>query len=469
MLIKSHLINILIVLLYLYPPQTFSQNFELHQRFYYKIEQDNRLIGYAEEHLTPITELPNLEVQVCFKTILKNVARNKDFVKKESYLIDMTYDKMLSGDISYHDPGKNKNFELHIDFEHYKMIKRNGKEVRTISLPRNVLIENHRFFSTFIETKVSESVFGGELPLIWTDSGSFEKAIWHRLPDTTLIINGIRLYCHHFKISNKMNKPQHELWTLTNSGRLIRLYQFPSHTAWELVHIHYKNYLEYPYDISKPKPQLEELILNLPDLTPGKRVKIESKIVELTVDSMHAFPLDVGNAYAIQKYLEPIDLNQKFDEDTLYQISLTLTKTRKYLDEVLRAFTRWTKQQTEFNQVIKKQINQWDENDTAIIRRSLILFSRLCRVSGIPTQFIRGIYCISVTEAICYNWVWIEVFDGARWFPWHFFFQNEPLGDAAFIGLNPIDHQYLESFEFSKISDVTIDSYRFKTTGLFFR
>lgn len=469
MIAKMFFMSILSIVFYLSPQLLFSQNFELHQRFYYKIERDDQLIGYAEEYLSPVKELPNLEIQINFKTILKNIARNHNFVKEETYLIDMTYDQMLSGKVSFHDPQKNEKFVLKIDFNHYKMTKRKGKNSHTISLPRNIQIDNHRFFSTFIERNMAESVYGGELPFIWTNSGTYETATWHRLPDTTLIVNGIHLNCHHFKISNKRRNQQYELCTLTNSGRLIRLHQFHSHITFELASVHYKNYLEYPFDIRKPKPQLEELILYFPDQPPEKRFKIESKIFKMTLDSMHTFPLDAINAQSMEKYLKPIACNKKFDVDTLYQISLALTKTRRYLDEVLNAFTRWSKQQTKFNRVTKKPINQWNETDIEIIRNTLILFSRLCRVSGIPTQFIRGVYCLSVTEPICYNWIWIEVFDGAHWFPWHIFFQYEPLGDAAFIGLKPIDYQYLKSFKFIKISELEINGYRFKTTRPFFR
>ncbi|MBN1352443.1 transglutaminase domain-containing protein [candidate division KSB1 bacterium] len=438
-----------------------SQNFELGNRFYYKIEKGGYLIGYAEEHLYSVKELPNLEVRVDFTTVIKDIDSSQDFVKQESYLVDMTYDKLRSGKVSYRNHRQTNDFELDIDFRHHRLTKNVGENSNINPLPTTVWFDNHRFFSVSVERKLDASVLGGEIPFLWTDTGIPGKAFWKRLPDTTLIVNNIRMMCQHIEISKKPKTPLLEFWTLKNSGRLIRMNHFANRTTIELANERYKNCLEYPFDITKSKPPLSYLKISLKAQTDAPVSSLESRFVPLDIDSMNTFPLDKWDTDQYPEYMAIIQADQLFDTETVVQTSLATTKRRKYLDDILDAFTRWTLQQTRLNLMIKKPIDKWQQEDIDILLKSLVIFTNLCRASGIPARIIEGVYCLSPIESICYRWLWIEIFDGKRWYPWHIYFTYEPFGDAAFLQIEPTNYPDVMTFRLERIDSAGIESYQF--------
>lgn len=445
-----------------------AQPFELRRHFYYKIEKKGKLVGYAEEYLKPIKELPNLEVEFSMKTIIgEHFSEPKKIhsEKTEKYYIDLTYDRMLKAEIEYEDFKQNKYFKSKVDFKHYTISQQKSKQSASSQpelISRNVVPGYHRFLAQHLVKAKLDSQMRGELPIIWSGRGEVTPGYWRAFNDTTLTVNGIRLLCHHFLIFNENHHKVRELWTLSNSSRLIKSYEFDSGVFFELVDVLYKNYFESPFCLSAHKPQLTYLSANIYDRKNRTNKPIESERKNLKLGEVE-IPLDESVVDSFATYLEPIDSDPKFDIDTLYQIGTDFLKFRYYLDEVLVTYGRWSNGHYKLNQTLNKKINTWSDDDYDTFRKSLALFSRICRTSNIPTRFVRGFYCLSVVDNLCYNWIWIEISDGKKWYPWHLELPHTEQHGAEFVRVMPVDWEYVKNFKFTQIENISIKKYRLET------
>jgi len=443
-----------------------GQPFELKRHFYYKIKKEEKLIGYAEEYLKPVRELPNLEVEVSFTTkIGTQYARSRllKLEKKELYYIDLTHDKLLKGEIHYSEPTKNKTFKVNLDFQHFKFEKQEAKSARKskpVLMSRNTVLLYHRFLALFLEKRVTEKQLTGSLPLIWTSAGEISEGHWQALNDTTLTVNGVHLRCNHFVVNDHIKRPVYEFWTLENSGRLVKYNEFATGICFELADVTFKNYVETPFQLDTKKPMLSRLAAKVIDNPDRAASTIRSEFIEYNMDDVE-YPFDADLLKPLESYLEPIDSPSPFDADTLFQIGMEFTKTKSYFDEVLATFSRWSTHQNDLKTVLEKEMNRWDQTDYQRFTQTLALFSRLCRNCNIPTRFVRGIYCLSVVENLCYNWIWLEVSDGKNWYPWHLETPHTPYGGAEFIRVLPVDWEYVKNFKFTPVKNMVIEDYQF--------
>lgn len=441
-----------------------GQPFELKRHIYYKIEKAGRLVGYAEEYLKPVKEIPNLEVKISFKTFIGSRLHQKTHLnRQEIYYVDLTHDKLLKGSLRSQDADRNLSFQIEFDFHHFKYKKTqplNNSRSHQGLMSRNSILGYHRFLTLFFERGTADSTYSGSTSIIRTDIGEIEELNWQILPDTSMTVNGFRLLCNHFIISDRRNRPLQEMWTLKNSGRLVRSFDFVTQYTIELADVTFRNLFESPFELSVRKPQLKSLEARVLGQNNSISKQISSQIFALPIDTVE-YPLPENLVFKLEDFLAPIETQSRFDADTLFRIGAAFTKSKYFLDEVLMTFARWSSHESGLKQTLEKNINQWNAADYHNFNEGLALFSRLCRNSNIPTRFVRGFYCLSVADNLCYNWIWIEVSDGKNWYPWHMELLHSPHGGAEFVRVLPVDWDYVRKFKFTPLKNVVIDDYEF--------
>lgn len=445
-----------------------SQPYELKQHLYYKIEKNSHLVGYAEEYLEPIKTLPNLVVRMWMKTSVGvhfPISNQPQYTIEEIYEIDLTFDKLIKGEILYHNLLNNQHVSTQIDFKYFKLkqyINRNPKNKPEKLLARDVIPGYHRFSGLFLEQRLAEKNHQGKVSLIWGAMGENIAANWQILSDTTLSFNGYRLMCHHFRILNQKNRPLREIWTLKNSARLVQSYDHESQLTYILVDERYKNYFEKPFHLNVLKPFLTELNLEFFTVNHDSNWQTISKIQNISLEEI-GFPLRNIFPDTIEEYLVPLTKNLKYDADELFQIGVTLTKDRHYLDEALLVFTRWCTKEMNLNLLFEKKLIDWEQSDWQQYLESLALFAALCRSNNLPARFMEGFYCLSIIKLTCYQWCWIEIFDGKNWIPWHIEISQMPSGGAEFIKSKVVTWEKLQSLMPGKIDMVRLKGYQFET------
>jgi hypothetical protein len=459
---------LLLIVLIVKKPLFSNQPLELRRHFYYKIEKHGTLIGYAEEYLKPVKELPNLEVEYSLQILIGerfSPPRVIHFEKIEKYYVDVTYERMLRGEIEVADHRNRKFIETKLDFQHHRLTRRNPRQTGSVeskSIPPNSVLSYHRFLAGYLEKKMAAKQMQGKPDIIWSHKGKVSTGSWKTLNDTTMTVNGIRVLCHHFIIRDENNHIFKEMWTLTNSSRLIRSHEPQTGLTYELVDVHYKNYFESPFNLAAKKPELSYLSAEVIDKKNNTNKAIESNKKTIPLDQIE-LPLEQQNPESYAQYLEPIYSDAQFDADTLYQIGADLMRFKYYLDEVLMTFSRWSNSHYKLNSTLNKKINEWNKRDYFHFRESLALFSRICRICNIPTRFVRGIYCLSVVDNLCYNWIWIEISDGKKWYPWHPELPRPLSQGAEFIRVLPVDWDYVKNFKFTPIDNIRIKNYQFES------
>ncbi|MBN2090344.1 transglutaminase domain-containing protein [candidate division KSB1 bacterium] len=444
-----------------------SQPYELKQHIYYKIEKKGQLLGYAEEYLEPIKTLPNLIVKMWMITkvgVQFPLSDQPQYSTEEIYEIDLTFDKLIRGEILYHNLLNNQHIDTKIDFNHYKIkqyINGSTKSKPEKLIARNVIPGYHRFSGLFLEQQMATKNRQGNFSVLWAPMGESITANWQILSDTTISVNGYRLMCHHFRILNQKNRPLREIWTLKNSARLVRAYDYESQLTYNLVDERFKNYFEKPFNINIIKPHLSELNLEFFTLNPDSNWHTRSKIQNILLEEI-GFPLRNVFADTVEKFLAPFAGNFLYDFDEFFQLGITLTKDKHYLDEALLVFTRWCMKQKNLNQLFEKKLTDWEQSDWQQYIEALSLFTALCRSNNLPARFIEGYYCLSVIKLTCYRWCWIEIFNGKTWLPWHIETPQMPFGGAEFIKKGIITEEELKTLKLNKIENVKLKSYQFE-------
>jgi hypothetical protein len=441
-----------------------GQPFELKRHIYYKIEEAGKLVGYAEEYLKPVREIPNLEVEISFKTFIgSRLLANTRLVREEVYYVDLTHDKLLKGWLTSQDEDRNLSFRLDFDFQHFKYQKKSPLNANTsapVLMSRNTILGYHRFLTLYFERGLPDSSYSGTASIIRTDIGEIADLNWRLLPDTSLTVDGFRLLCNHFIIADPHHHPLQELWTLKNSGRLVRGFDFKTNYTIELADVTFRNIFEAQFELAVRKPRLLKLNAQVFGQNNGTGERIASKMFDQPMDTVH-YPLSRELLRKLEEYLAPIETKSRFDADTLFQIGASFSHSKFYLDEVLMTFARWSNQTAGLKPTLEKDINSWNSEDYQHFAETLALFSNLCRNSNLPTRFVRGFYCLSVVDNLCYNWIWIEVSDGKTWYPWHLESLHAPHGGAEFVRVLPVDWDYVRKFKFTPLKNVVIDDYEF--------
>lgn len=442
-----------------------GQPFELKRHIYYKIEAAGKLVGYAEEYLKPVKEIPNLEVEVSYKTFigsrLQGIPR---LVREEIYYVDLTHDKLLRGRLSVDDQDRHLAFQLDFDFNRFTYQRMHPGTAAANSpklMSRNTLLGYHRFLTLYFERGLSDNNRTGTTSVIRTDIGEIADVKWQLLPDTSMVVNGFRVLCNHFILFDLKNQPLHEWWTLKNSGRLVRAIDFKTQYTIELADETFRNLFEAQFELAVRKPRLQMLRAQVFGQNAETGERIASKIFDQPMDTVQ-YPL-ADDLQQLQSYLTPVQTQSRFDADTLFQIGASLTQSKYYLDEVLMTFARWSNQTAGLKRTLEKDIHLWSNEDYQHFNEGLALFTNLCRNSNIPTRFVRGFYCLSVVENLCYNWIWVEVSDGNTWYPWHLESLHAPYGGAEFVRVLPVDWDYVRKFKFTALKNVVIDDYAFNS------
>jgi hypothetical protein len=444
-----------------------SQPYELKQRIYYKIEKNGHLAGYAEEYLEPIQTLPNLVVKMWMKTAVGvhfPFPNQPQYVQEETYEIDLTFDKLIRGEIFYHNLLNNQQVTTQIDLNHFKLKQvidqKKGKPEKLIA--RNAIPGFHRFSALYLEQRITEKTRQGNFLLLWAPMGESVNAKWQILADTTLSVNGHRLMCHHFLILNQKNRPLREIWTLKNSARLVQAYWFDSQLTFTLADERYKNYFEKPFHLNTLKPVLTALTLEFFTSKPDSQWTIDSTIPEVSLDEI-GFPLQNIAADSIAEYLSSPAADYQFDSDELFRTGVSLTKDKNYLDEALVVFTRWCTKEQNLAPLFEKPVIAWAGLEWQQYLRGLALFVQLARANNLPARLVEGYYCLSIINLTCYQWCWIEIFDGKNWIPWHIETPPVPFGGAEFVKRKIITPEELQNLKPGKIGQVRLKSFQFET------
>jgi hypothetical protein len=444
-----------------------AQPYELKQHIYYKIEKNGHLAGYAEEYLEPIQTLPNLVVKMWMKTAVGvhfPLLNQPQYIQEEIYEIDLTFDKLIRGEILFHNLLNNQQDTTQIDFNHFKFkqVIDQKKDKPEKLIARNAIPGFHRFSGLYLEQRIADKTRQGNFLLLWAPMGESINAKWQILSDTTLSVNGHRLMCHHFLILNQKNRPLREIWTLKNSARLVQAYDFDTQLTSVLVDERYKNYFEKPFNLSTLKPFLTELNLEFFTVNPDSNWQTVSKIHNASLAET-GFPLRIIFPDSVEKYLTPLTGNFKYDTDELFRFGVTLTKDKHYLDEALLVFTRWCGKEMNVTPLFDKKITDWVASDWQQYLETLAIFTQLCRANNLPARFVEGFYCFSIIKLTCYKWCWIEIFDGKAWIPWHLETPQMPFGGAEFIKSKIVTGEELQAFKPGKFEQVKLKSYQFET------
>ncbi len=444
-----------------------SQPYELRQHLYYKIEKNGHLIGYAEEYLEPIKTLPNLVVKMWMKTAVGMqfpLPNQPQFTTEEVYEIDLTFDKLIRGEIQYHNLINNQQVNTQVDFNRYKLKQfsiQNTHNQPEKLVARDVIPGYHRFSGLYLEKRIADKAHQGNFSLLLAPMGEIARIKWQILPDTTLSVNGYRLMCHHFLLRHAKDHLLREIWTLKNSARLVQSYEFDSQLMYVLVDERYKNYFEKPFIPNTRKPSLTELSIQFYTTNPDSNWPIISRMQAISLDEI-GFPLRNIFPDTIEKYLVPQGDHLKYNSDDLFQIGTTLTKDKHYLDEALLVFTRWCTKEMNLAPIFDKSMISWSEPDWNQYLAGLTLFAQLCRANNLPTRIVEGFYCLSVIKLTCYKWYWIEIFDGKTWFPWHIETPQMPFGGAEFIKKDIVADENLNPLKLEKIENVKLNHYQFE-------
>ncbi len=445
-----------------------TQPYELKQHFYYKIEKAGKLIGYAEEYIHPFKEIPNLQVEIQARTVIGVAGVTTIPIRlerRECYRVDLTYDRLLNGEIERQDFLTGQHFCVKLDWQQFTLQPCDpaaGNPLTTKAIGRNMHLGYHRFLALPLENQPPPMSGQGKGSILWPDRGDITDGAWQVFPDTSLVVNGFRLRCHHLRLLDKLAQPERELWLLTNSYRLIRSYEFHGAYAIELADETFRNYLETPYDLTVKRALLQNVTLKISDTTAPTPQSLNAKRQEFGLKEV-TVPFEERLPDSLTRYTEPIKSRLKLSVDSLFQTGVQLTRKKHYFDELLIAFTRWSIQRTEIYPLLKKRINDWTPTEQQQFIEALALFSRLCRAVDIPTRFIQGIFVVSVVEKVAYNWLWIEVSDGKQWYPWHLEFAQAPTGGAEFVRLSPLKWEAVKKLSLTSLPNVEIESYQFQT------
>ncbi|MCI0515363.1 transglutaminase-like domain-containing protein, partial [candidate division KSB1 bacterium] len=189
---------------------------------------------------------------------------------------------------------------------------------------------------------------------------------------------------------------------------------------------------------------------------------IDSTIPEVSLDEI-GFPLRNMAADSITEYLSPQAAEYQFDSDELFRIGVSLTKDKNYLDEALVVFTRWCTKEQNLAPLFEKSIITWTEKEWQQYLGGLALFVQLARANNLPARLVEGYYCLSIINLTCYQWCWIEIFNGKNWIPWHIETPQIPFGGAEFVKRKITTLDELKNLKSGKIGQVRLKSFQFKT------